>query len=488
MISRSDILQLTHSLTATERRYFRNTHPQKGQPTHAHLIFEALCSLQNLDDHELIQALPNPISPNQLAVTKAQLENQILRSLTQFHYGRTVTAQIREWLNQIEILYEKGLDNICLRIIRKGYDLAKKNDLFHSHIELIRWEMRLLKKAGAKQDFKRLNELAQEDQAMAETVLLDAQLRGLHDQMLEARTKQEPMPATEGVLGKINQRARPLPFTLQNIVHYIHIHQAHLLGTLHLLKPYYQAMIHHWQQNPHQIKSNQDLYLTAWIGYLESYQYSEDPGAFRQLLPYIRQQPWRKTQSYALVFFFTHYLELLHFLNHGQRTAGENLDTEIEEGLGKYDAHLSTNSKMSLIANLTTYYFVLGDLDRATHWNRRFLRSFSPQIRKELFEMALLTELMLLIEKDDRDLLEFKWEAAKKRFPTKQYPVHSHLLRFIGLWIKDSETKDHLPALVQAILDSQSQHLMLISHWASSRLKGITIYQAAFGSPFPNAY
>jgi hypothetical protein len=380
-------------------------------------------------------------------------------------------------------LYEKGLDTICLRLIRKGYALARQNDLFHPHIEFIRWEMRLLKKAGANQDFQRLHELAKEDQAMAEIILLDAQLRALHDQLLEARTRPGiSPPSPEPVLAKTTTLQQDLPFTLQNIVYYIRIHHAHLQGTLHLLKPYFQAMIHHWQQHPHQTKNHQDLYLTAWIGYLESFQYSEEPSAFRELLPYIRQHSWRKTQSYALVFYFTYYLELLHFLNHGQPMAEAQVDEQIKEGLVKYDAHLSTHNKMILMANLTTYYFVLGDLRRATEWNQRFLRSFSANLRKDLFEMAVLTEIMLLVEKGDLELLEFKWEAARKRFPAKQYPFAAHLHRFMSQLLKNQPDNEPLEELEKALDQPETAHLALMGHWAHSRRHGITLREAAFGT------
>lgn len=147
MAKRDKLLDLIHTLSMSEKRYFKvfsQRHVTKGN-THYLQLFELACS-QDTSDSKAFEAAvsESKIKAKYLAADKNYLYNLVMRALSNFHVGRTNSMMVKEWLHQVEILFDKGLYDQCLHLTNKARQAAEKYDLFALLMEISLWERRVL--------------------------------------------------------------------------------------------------------------------------------------------------------------------------------------------------------------------------------------------------------------------------------------------------------------------------------------------------------
>ncbi|MEM7040019.1 MAG: hypothetical protein AAF570_23805, partial [Bacteroidota bacterium] len=80
----------------------------------------------------------------QLATTKYQFYQWLLRQLRHFHEGNSLTASIRDRLNEIELLFGRGLHAQATTILNKVYPVARDHEKFHQVIDILSLKLELV--------------------------------------------------------------------------------------------------------------------------------------------------------------------------------------------------------------------------------------------------------------------------------------------------------------------------------------------------------
>ena len=142
----NDLFLLIKSLQKSEKRYFRlfaSRHVIGEQNTYLKL-FDVIIQQKQYDEERIKEIFKKKRMGKNLAVEKNRLYGLVLKSLSDFHSGISVEAKLRDHMQQIEVLFEKGLYEQGIKIIKKAKKIAIET---HKHLyllELQRWEKRLL--------------------------------------------------------------------------------------------------------------------------------------------------------------------------------------------------------------------------------------------------------------------------------------------------------------------------------------------------------
>ncbi|MCI4667813.1 MAG: hypothetical protein MRZ79_06600 [Bacteroidia bacterium] len=147
MKKKDPLFELIQSLTMSEKRYFKifGQRHMLGETKNYLELFDACEKMSEYDELELLRLLKvENVEPKYLSADKNHLYNLVLRSLSSFHSGRTVSLKVKELIHQIDILYEKSLYNQCIQLLKRGKKLADKYDLYALYVELSNWEQRVL--------------------------------------------------------------------------------------------------------------------------------------------------------------------------------------------------------------------------------------------------------------------------------------------------------------------------------------------------------
>lgn len=142
----NDLFLLIKSLGKSEKRYFRISASRHviGEKNTYLKLFDAIMQQKQYDEKAIKEIFKKQQMGKNLAVEKNRLYNLILKSLSDFHSGISIESKLREHMQQIEVLFEKGLFEQGVKIIKRAKKIAIET---HKHLyllELQRWEKRLL--------------------------------------------------------------------------------------------------------------------------------------------------------------------------------------------------------------------------------------------------------------------------------------------------------------------------------------------------------
>ncbi|MFT4644824.1 MAG: hypothetical protein ACI8ZX_001231 [Planctomycetota bacterium] len=138
------LFKLIHSLTKTEKRYFKL---QFGKQKLKYLVlFDAIDTISVFDKALIKKVLltDKDFEFKNLAVDVNYLYENVLQSQQLFHKNKNANFKIKNRLAHIEILYNKGHLDESLNLIKKTKKLIMKYEYFTYVHELSRWEQTIL--------------------------------------------------------------------------------------------------------------------------------------------------------------------------------------------------------------------------------------------------------------------------------------------------------------------------------------------------------
>ena len=137
-----DIFQLVHSLTKAEKRYFQRLASIHviGEKNNYLKLFEVLNRQKQFNE----PAIAKEFSGQHLYLLKRHLQKSLLKSLRTFHSASSVTIQIHTMINEVEVLYKKGLIKAALKLVHHAKKIALRQEQHLAIMQLLEWEIKLL--------------------------------------------------------------------------------------------------------------------------------------------------------------------------------------------------------------------------------------------------------------------------------------------------------------------------------------------------------
>lgn len=129
MKSTDDLFQLIHSLTRSEKRYFKlyaSRQAGEYQADYLHL-FDVLDGMKEYDEAELRAKLKSDVL-KYLPQTKYYLYKTVLKALNQYNLQSSVEAQLNEMIESSKALLAKKLPDQCRKLLAKAEKLAVSRD------------------------------------------------------------------------------------------------------------------------------------------------------------------------------------------------------------------------------------------------------------------------------------------------------------------------------------------------------------------------
>ena len=136
-----NLIQLILTLTPAEKRHFR-LFAKRNQASEEILflqLFDLLDKKGEYDEDYLLVKIPG-LKKAQLANQKAHLMRQLLTSLRLLAQKRSEGIQIRETVDFVRVLYDKGLYNQSLELLAKAKERALANQMSALALEVLEFE------------------------------------------------------------------------------------------------------------------------------------------------------------------------------------------------------------------------------------------------------------------------------------------------------------------------------------------------------------
>ena len=179
------IFDLVHSLTMNEKSYFKkfaNIHSSKTSKNYIRL-FNAIAQMQDFDVQVLQKKFEGEPIARYLSSEMNYLEEQILKSLTNFSFEKNKQNQNQKHILYITILIEKGFRQRAIKILKKTKTAAYQKEEFTTIIKLIQLEEEIFFRDKIFDFFEKLSQLNTERQQLYAKIQNINELRLLREQI-----------------------------------------------------------------------------------------------------------------------------------------------------------------------------------------------------------------------------------------------------------------------------------------------------------------
>lgn len=139
-LNKDDLKNLADSLSTAEKRHFyQYLKSQKHQESPYYLeLFKALS-----DHKSQLHELPEMDSKKAFSNAKIRLYRHLMESLRMYHQNSSAELSVQNMICEIEILYERGLPEQSIILLRKAQKAAAEQENFGLLLQLLSWERKI---------------------------------------------------------------------------------------------------------------------------------------------------------------------------------------------------------------------------------------------------------------------------------------------------------------------------------------------------------
>ncbi len=417
---RDDLARLIHAMSGAEKRYFKSF-SKAFMGDREGMLYTELFQMHVKGESKQAADFSGT-SEKSLTMTKKRLYQNILKSLRLYNQYKSVGIVIQNTLSEVEILYNLGLANQSLFLLKNAYDLALYHEKFGLLLQVLEWESRLnvvLDTPTRPQE----EIVAEEDLVLRK----QRQYRFLENLYVKAETMKKKYGFINGEMrselesATIHAPGMPSPQQLQSQKARFYYH--------------FIFALYYWMTFQHQKAFDYSIRLVLpdvnsvppgdYInGLLEHITSCVCLGKFNEALrgmeigrAYIENE--KLTQSHAFTarmfaYRSTYALIIYNYMGNVGRLSETIQRTEQE--LKHYDAILPFESKQVIIGNLMNAYMGMGDLAKADEiWEGMFNRH-SQTVRRDIYADLHLFRLFSLLQSQRYSLLPSAAGAALRYY------------------------------------------------------------------------
>ncbi len=142
MAANNQLFQLIQSLTRAEKGYFKKYCTRYATDNNSNYLrlFAAIEKQQRYDEQALLKAFEGERFIRQFSVAKNYLYKMVMKSLRSYNSELSLDVQLSELMINVEVLFRKGLTDLCAKELRKATRLVKRYEVFHKYAEIAKWE------------------------------------------------------------------------------------------------------------------------------------------------------------------------------------------------------------------------------------------------------------------------------------------------------------------------------------------------------------
>lgn len=470
---RSDVLfQLIKSLTKSEKRYCKLHMKQFGEDQKIILLFDAIDHQQHFDEDEVLKGHPE-IKPQQLSNLKAHLYDKIMHCMRSFHMKKNKDIQIREYLDHAQILFDRGLYQLCLKSLKRAKKLALVSDNLELRLEILKLEKNVVAHGIGNENPEKVNAIIGE--------------------VKEVNIKINNINTLSNILVRLNNWYVKTGFVrkeeyLSEIKRYFEANmpefeEAHLsfhekLNLFNVYVVYYlfiQDFSHAYQyalkwvalfeKNPEQIPEKTIMYIRGLNNLMvcqnKLSKYYELVETLTKLKA-IDQMPKVELNKniQAMLFKYTTIHEMNKYFLTGNFSEGISLVTKIEKDLDQFVDKLGKHSTIIFYYKIACMYFGDSNHRMAAYWLQKIINEQNVDLREDIHCFARILNLISHYELGNTDIIDY-YIKSTYRFLLQKDDLGDYqqcILKFLKNLSKETTDRD----LMKRFQELRTQLLTLI--------------------------
>ncbi len=492
--------ELIHALSKPEKRFFKlwcNRNEPDQEKTYLYL-FDVLSKMQQYRQEVVIQHLEAiGVKRKYLNYNKNFLYNKILSSLRAFYESDSVELQVKEILEYVDILYNKGLSSQAMTQIRKAKRLSNKHELISFLPEILRWERKIngppLNEKTVEKFYKDYEEAIEKLTDFNELDFLFWRSNVLrhHSNRISSPEEQQ---ALEHLLEHPLLRENKTK-SFYSAVRYFQI-KAAIFYSLDNQKEEYEnnkALLEFMEEHPNFILEYPRDYSTVFSRVLILSK-KQEPDLYPGLLQKFREFGENAPRDKARVQSFTTTLslstELVRLIDSGAYQEGIELFPVIHKAIKKHRSFLSDTYLVNMYYKISYVYFAAEDYSNSLKYINKVINEFDEYTRPDIFSYAKLLQMLIHVELGNTSILPYLSQAAFNHFKSRKKLFQSEkviltYIKKIPAIVRQKKWKQTLESLREELLaafeNPREKNILnyfdFIS-WLNSKINDVSFHDA----------
>lgn len=460
MKSKELLFELIHSLTKSEKRYFKvftSTHKEGNNYVK---LFNAIQDQKTYNEKALLTLFKNEDFVRQFSVAKNYLMNLILKSLSNHHQKAKKSIELNELLTEIEILYWKGLYKLSHKRINQAKKIAQKYDMAHYLLLINYWDRRI-------EDYVS-SSMLNEDTVKETQVYLNSYNQQMEMNFLikEMQTiTRSSIKSTEQTIHPVQQlfKHELMQLKEEEITNfYTKVDYYFLKGVGNALLgdqeeefKYKIKLFDYLEENPHQIKENPLRYSSALNNILLYYYFQGYPKEYPFYLKKLDGIELKFNHAKATFYDTKYNLEIGYYLHTKDKKKIKKVLTEMEKWYNSMSSVKGIQAKMICEYNMALANFFLRENRVTLKWCNSAFAMFDmkvKQFRHDLAVSILMIQILIYTDLTHFDLairnIDAIFSIARKN---KYKNSEMKFFKLIKTMILEENPKRYLDKIQQLI-------------------------------------
>jgi hypothetical protein len=440
----STLFTLIKSLSKSEKRYFKLSESRNSDKKYLRL-FE-LIENQKVFDEEVILDSEPLFKRSQFSNLKAHLYSKILRSLRDFSLPSISGVQIREFIDEAQILFNKSLYQQSSLRLNKAFSLASETDNLELQLEILKWKKQVLTHTVGWGNQEYVNEIINEVRAVNAQINninkfsnLQSQLQSLYQKTGYIRNEKEFRKIEKIFLSNLPE-VNEEEISITEKIHLYQLYIGYYFFIQDFQSGYYIARkwVNIFHTNKALLRPKLEWYISG-LNYLLIAEY--------KLLQYDQFQETKKELRFLnklpksfynenirlklLKYSFVHEFNSL-FLG-GEFERGVALIERLSSGLEGFINQLDAHSRVILFYKTACLYFGAGDFKKSLEWLNKIMTLKESDLREDIHGFARILTLISHYELENIELIQY-YVRSTYRFLSKKKDLHQFqklILRFL---------------------------------------------------------
>ena len=429
MTPSSNLFDIIHSLTASEKRYFKvfsSTHVIGNKNNYVKL-FDAYCELpgdQPYDEAGFKKKLTTKKWAKNFAVEKKFLEDMLMKAMRAYNAEKSSEGALNDIISNIHFLYNKGLISAATKELNKGITMANEMENLPSLIILYQLKLNLTRITHSLSDI----EIAEADLAEETRILtlLDNERKVVHARrkiynLYRSNLLKKNLEEIKKTISELElmEQKQTLTFKARVSIFFMRAMVAEKENRFEDAMREYEQANAMWKKNElklHESYSTLRIILTNYLACAHrAARYDVYPATIKQ----IESLPIESSGHLVDTFVATKCILIVYLLNTDKREGAEELIDEVEEGLKKYKDQIVGDQFIHIHTNICFLLFRIRKYEKLIDaLNRTFVLIGREEKLHQLTYFLKLFEIMA-------------------QFSLKNYDVIDYQIRNMERWMKE---------------------------------------------------
>lgn len=482
MSKSNELFELIKSLSKAEKRYFKSFAKQFKNPEESNYVqlFELIESQEEYDESVIKAQLSDKSFAKNLSVGKNYLNNLLLKSLRNYHSGKSIRTQIREAYINASILYGRRLNTQALKMLNKAEKLASKHQLHHELLTINLFQRILIRSFSSKNTFEKMKELQSTFSQSLELVQREHLLQSHYEDLFViSQPGHAPIEKLDEVFeefqNSIDQLSPKEPISFNDLAIRCWTNSIYYRKKRQFKKSYQhqELLINFFKEHPEFKKEYQIRYfslLNNYLGLLASNFKGEKTGnKIIQEIEELENIIPNSNQLQILRNNIIYYTKIIYFTRTRQYENAKALAPEVWKFLKKYRHHLSQTRRITMYYNFSFALFMARDFEKSLDWLEYLLENYNPKVLPDATFLAKRLQILNHFELNNDILVEHLMRSMLRKYQKHKYkaPLNLTLKTIKKIFRQPSSQKDLLIAHYQ----ETDQHSVLweIKEWIGQK-------------------